>query len=377
MQTIELLYFVDTLALGGIQSLLKEYIDHFPKGQINVTILTLDEDPPSPLEIELQKKITIQRLVGVKLKTPLDFLKFETKLKQYFKQHSNFDIVHAHASSKSFQLLRQAKIAGIPVRIIHSHSTEFTSQNFAKRAVGNLLKQPVKQAANTYFACSQLAGSWLFGDKSSFEVIPNAISLKAFQFSPATRKHERAKHQLTGKKVFAHFGRFTASKNHRQLLTLFAAFCQKEANAYLLLVGNGELMAQVREQVQQLELQSKVSFLGYRTDVAELLQACDVVLLPSFYEGLPIILLEAQAAGVPCVVSDRVTTEVSLAPNYEAISLDAPTVAWTQAMRRALTQPLIQRKSGLNYVRAAGYDINEAAPQMLQLYRQLITENNS
>ncbi|MGN0983628.1 MAG: glycosyltransferase family 1 protein, partial [Gemmiger sp.] len=224
-----------------------------------------------------------------------------------------YSIVHAHLSTMSVFPLFAAWRAGIPVRICHNHSTANLGEG-KKTLLKYLLRPFNKIFATHWFACGEAAGRWMCGDRAfdagRVNVMPNAIDTARFAYDDAARAALRRELNIPPDAfVVGHVGRFTFAKNHRFLIDLFAALHKSCPDARLLLVGEGELAQEIRCQVKDLGLENSVVFTGVRRDVHKLYSAMDVFCLPSHYEGMPVVAWEAQANGLPCVLSDRMTAE--------------------------------------------------------------------
>ena len=194
--------------------------------------------------------------------------------------------------------------------------------------------------------------------------------MSRFAFRQETRERLRQRHGLENCFVIGHVGRFNLQKNHSRLLELFAEIVKKIPEARLVLIGVGELEAAVKEKAQALALQDKVLFLGQMPDVSEWYQAMDCFVLPSLFEGLPVVGIEAQAAGLPCFFSDRVTDEVLLSPDAHRISLLADDAEWAREIAAA-RQPKTDRHQGAAVVRQAGYDIHAEARKLQDIYLKM------
>ena len=221
------------------------------------------------------------------------------------------------------------------------------------------------------FACSDYAGRWLFGARASFEVVQNAIDVKRFAYNDEVRREVRASLGIADQcLVVGHVGRFAVQKNHRFLIDVFERL-QRDRNAVLVLIGNGCQEKEVRSLVQQKHLDDSVLFLGFREDVERFYQAFDVFALPSHYEGLGIVNIEAQAAGLPCVVSDKVTRESDVSGSVVYLPADDPAL-WAKTIagfparpRKALQKAAIEQR---------GFGIETAASKLLQRYCELASQ---
>ena len=214
----------------------------------------------------------------------------------------------------------------MPVRIAHSHSTS-NPREWKKNLMKNALRPFSKVWATDYFACSELAGRYLFGDKAfdkgEVKIIRNAIDAEKFKFDPEARKKLRKEIRIADDDfVIGHIGRFVEQKNHRFLIDVFAEVKKKKKNAKLVLAGQGPLLEEIEQKVKDLGLEKDVFFLGQRSDTDKLYSVFDVFCLPSLYEGLPVVGVEAQANGVPCIFSDRITEEAAVKKNVALVDIN-------------------------------------------------------
>lgn len=240
---------------------------------------------------------------------------YERNVKDFFWQHAkDYDIVHVHIPNAAFIVLRYAKKYGIKVRILHSHNAR-GADGAVKKIRNYLLNQCGIRYANQYFACSVKAGNYLFGEKrcGQLVVLPNAIRLERYAFDEKKRKIIRdslgvKEHEL----LLGHIGRFAEQKNHEGLLKIFAETRRQGMDTKLVLLGDGELREKTGQLAEELGIKDQVLFAGVVANVPDYLSAMDIFLLPSLYEGLPVVCVEAQAAGLPCLISDQVTREIAL-----------------------------------------------------------------
>lgn len=240
---------------------------------------------------------------------------YERNVKDFFRQHAkDYDIVHVHIPNAAFIVLRYAKKYGIKVRILHSHNAR-GADGAVKKIRNYLLNQWGIRYANRYFACSVKAGNYLFGEKrcGQLVVLPNAIRLERYAFDEKKRKIIRdslgvKEHEL----LLGHIGRFAEQKNHEGLLKIFAETRRQGMDTKLVLLGDGELREKTGQLAEELGIKDQVLFAGVVANVPDYLSAMDIFLLPSLYEGLPVVCVEAQAAGLPCLISDQVTREIAL-----------------------------------------------------------------
>lgn len=289
--------------------------------------------------------------------------------KTFFKNHSEYKIIHSHIRSSASLYLSVAKKHGIRT-IIHSHSTS-NGKGFSSLAK-RVLQYPLRYIADYLFACSKESGEWLFGKKATkaqnFHVIKNSIDLEKCSFNAEIRNKYRNEMNLTDKKVFIHVGRLHPAKNHMFLLDLFKEISKNDSNSVLLIVGDGELREQVENRVNELKLQNSVLMLGSRGDVGNLLQAADCFLFPSLWEGVPLTVIEAQASGLPCLVSDTITSDVNISDLVTSISIDKGVTPWMEI----ISNLNLTRKDVHENIISAGYDSKTLAKWIEDFYKNII-----
>lgn len=371
-QTAKVLLFVDRMRVGGIQTLLVELLDQFKTMQQPCDLLLLDDGEHYDLEDTVrQRGITVYKLQGVWLRRPWDFPKYEQAVRHFFMEHHDYIAVHLNSGPKNYPILKYAKRYGVPVRIAHAHNTGFQTSSIAAQLLGELFKSPLRHYATNCLACSDLAGRWMFGSRWMTEgrvtVLPNGILLQEYVFRPDVRRMVRAGWNADPDTlVVGHVGRFTKQKNHSFLLEIFAELHRKCPDSILVLAGIGELQDDARRKVDNLNLTESVRFLGFRSDVADLMQGIDVFLMPSLYEGFPVTGVEAQAAGLPCVFSDTITKEVKILDSVEYLPLEAPADQWADTVVR-LAKDSDRQQAGDILLRK-GYDVHTMAEKLLRIY---------
>ena len=287
----------------------------------------------------------------------------------FFYTHPEYRILHSHVRSYASLYLPVARDHGVKT-IIHSHST--STGGGIKGAVKSVMQLPLRHQADVLMACSQDAGEWLFGKKACqserFILLPNGIDTRLFAAAAKTREQYRRDLGLEGKYVIGNVGRFYDVKNHTFLLDAFEKACEKDDRAMLLLVGVGPLMQETAKKAVDLGVAERVIMTGNRDDVPQLLGAMDVFAFPSLWEGLPMTVVEAQAAGLPCVLSDTITKEVDVSPLVQYLPLgDAE--QWADAL---LTRR--PREDAAEAVVKAGFDIRSSAARLTELYTRLDRE---
>lgn len=270
-----------------------------------------------------------------------------------------YKIVFRHTDTATVAVdLLAAKLGGAKVRIGHSHSTSTPNIKMHETFM------PLLNMVCTHrFACSEKAGQWLYGG-APYEVITNAIRLEDFAFQPKKREKVRRKEGLDGKLVIGHIGNLLPVKNHLFMLEIMAELVKKQPEAKMVFVGDGVMRQPIEEKVKELQLEENVILLGVRTDTAALLQAMDVFLFPSKYEGLPIAMVEAQCSGLPNLVSDVITSDVDVTPLVNKLSLSEPAVVWAE---KILALAADERKApDYELFASKGFDIK----QMVKRYEE-------
>lgn len=282
----------------------------------------------------------------------------------------NEQIVHAHGNSATLALeMLAAKIGGAKIRIPHSHNTT-CKMKLADKALRGMFRRNYTNA----MACGEAAGQWLFGDKP-FTVLYNAIPVEHFHFDGNKRAFARGEYGIP-EDAFAvcHVGTFNEQKNQRFLIEAFALLLKNKPDSVLMLIGEGDLQPACRERAKALGIESRVLFSGTLADVSAALSAADVFALPSLHEGLPLTLVEAQCAGLPCVASTFVTRESKLTNLVSFCGIDRAEI-FAEALADVGTTDREQASDeAIAEVRAAGYDVTANAETLVKWYETLILE---
>ncbi len=276
---------------------------------------------------------------------------------------SDYQIVHGHIGSTAAIYLAAAKKYG-KYTIAHSHNTNGNIS--AKEIMYRALSQRVRNVADFFFACSNPAGHDRFGNKIEFQILNNAIDTNQYAFSKAVRAEVRKEFNLSDELVVGHVGRFSGQKNHDFLIDIFAQIKKEKPTAKLLLVGDGAEKNNIKNKVHQLQLDDSVIFTGVRSDVNRLLQAMDIFVFPSLFEGLPVTMVEAQASGLPCVISDKIPDECIITDNLVTIkSLSDSCEEWA---RHVLNRVNTVRDDTSEQIKEHGFDISETSKWLEEFY---------
>ncbi|AVK62242.1 glycosyltransferase family 1 protein [Lactobacillus sp. CBA3605] len=325
------------------------------------------------------KKNRIEAMGGriIELKTSGNLLQrkweFFHRLGELIK-NQQYQVVHINSGSTLFniQVAWIAKLCGVPKIIVHSHNAG--NDSHVKKLMMSFARPLLEWGPTDYFACSNKAAKYMFTkqryEKKQYELIKNAVNIKQFEFSKAIRDEYREKLDLVDKDVILHVGRFTQQKNHKFILKVFSEVCQTNNNARLVLVGAGELQDNIKQLANNLGISSKVLFLNLREDVSQLMSMSDLLLLPSLYEGLPVVGVEAQAAGMGCVFSDVITSEVDLTQRNDFISLNSDKTEWAKRINEMLANKndAVARRVQVKMVMEAGYSLTQVAQDLEKIY---------
>lgn len=337
---------------GGVEAVVMNYYRHIDHKKIQFDFICDNDSTNIPYE-------EIEKLGGRVILIPpyQKVIKYHKELKNVLKE-GNYKIVHSHINTLSVFSLWAAKSAKVPVRIAHSHST--TNKKEKKK---NLLKQVLKpfskRYATHYFACTEHAGRWLFGNKTFdnglVTVVNNGIDVDSYVFNKEIRREKRKELNISDNDiVVGHVGRFVEQKNHRFIIDLFNELHKENNNYKLLLIGQGPLQDEMKQKVKDLGIENAVMFLGQKTDANQYYQAMDLFLFPSLYEGLGMVMIEAQCSGLPCIASKEVPEIAKVSDNVCFVELDQPIENWVKKVNNTLNN---ERKVDTQRIKNLGFDI--------------------
>lgn len=356
---IRVLQVATYMGRGGLESMIMNYYRHIDREKVQFDFLVHRQERAAfDDEIEsLGGRIyRLPRLVPWSKS-------YLSALNHFWDEHPEYRIVHVHQDCLSSVILKAAQQHNIPVRIAHSHSS--SQDKNLKYLIKLWYKRNIPKYATNLFACGEDAGDWMFGG-ASYQIINNAIDVAAYTYDPTKRQEMRRQLGLENDFTIGHVGRFNQPKNHPFLIDIFAALLKKEPNAVLLLAGGGEDMPKIQAKAQALGVAEHVRFLGVRSDVADLMQAMDVFVFPSLYEGLPVTMVEAQASGLPCLISDKVPPECILTDGLvDVLPLSAAPKTWAE---KILAKRAIPRTDRRAEIAAHGFDITTEAVKLQEFY---------
>lgn len=356
---IRVLQVVTIMNRGGLETMLMNYYRKIDKSKIQFDFLVHRKEK-GDYDDEIEKLGgKISRISRIK---PWNYRIYFKELDNFFKQNQHYKIIHSHINENSSFVCRAARKNRISVRIAHSHTSNLKfdfKYPFRKFARWYMTDKNVTE----YFACSEGAGKWLFSDKK-FQILPNAIDTNEFIRNFNVREEIRKELAIENKFVIGHVGRFSNGKNHNFLIKIFNEVRKIDKMAVLLLVGEGVLENEIKKQVRDLNLEKDVIFLGIRDDVNKLMQSMDLFLFPSEFEGLPLVLVEAQASGLRCITSTGVTKESNITGNVEFYDLKISAKKWAEII---LKDKKI-KKDYLENIKKNGYDTNTNIVNLSSFY---------
>ena len=359
---IRVLQVVTYMGRGGLETMLMNYYRHIDHSKVQFDFLTHREfDGDYDKEIK-ELGGNVYHLSNL---NPLS-IDYKTSLNDFFENHPEYKIVHSHLDCMAGIPLKYAKLNNVPLRIAHAHNSNQTKD--LKYPLKLFYKRNIKKNANYLFACGDEAGKWMF-NTDKFKVLNNAIDAKDYTFNMNIRNDKRKEFGISDDSIMVgHVGRFFPQKNHDFLIDIFNQFHKDYPNSYLMLVGEGELKTSIQDKVNTLGLEDYVIFTGLRSDVNELLQAMDVFLFPSLYEGLPVSIVEAQAAGLPCLISDKVPIECKKTDLVYQLSLEDSVNTWADKIYELSH---ISRRDTYEEIKQSGFDIVENAKWLENFYVDL------
>lgn len=349
---------VNTIGMGfeGMSFVILNYLRNMPREDLQLHI-TADRELCDEMR-EILEALGTVHIIPMKQEDPKGYL---MGIRQILK--TGFDVIHVHGNSGTMAMEAVlARMCGVKKVFVHSHSTKTDHP-----LVNAILKYPMMLCASRRLACSAGSGKWLYGNWKH-TVLNNAIDLARFRFDPDVRDQCRKEFGLGEAFVLGHIGNFYEPKNHSFLIDVFAEFHKLQPDSRLLLAGGGPDVDLAVEKVNQLQLQDAVIFAGRRTDVERIYQALDVFVMPSLWEGLPLVLLEAQASGLPVLASDRITKDVQCSRNFRYLPLEEGPAVWVEQLLQLREAPVDRTGDAARGLRERGFDIRTEAERLHRMY---------
>lgn len=366
---IRVLYIVPSLRLcNGVASYAMNYFRNIDKSKIQIDFITgVNEESIYYDEIKKAgSKIYYIPKIGIK-----NILKVNKQIKLFFKENANkYDIIHCHVLNMGAFYLHYAKKYGIKVRILHSHVTKTADSTIHEIRNKILLPVAIKNA-NYLYSCSVDAGNKIFKNRK-FRVINNAIDGERFEFNESARQKMRRRYNISDETfVIGNIGRLCNQKNQKFLINVYEKINIKKQNTKLIIVGNGPLEKELKDYVDKVQLKDKVMFINATDEIEKIYQMFDVFVLPSIYEGLGIVLLEAQVSGLPCVASDVIPKEAQISNKYEKVSLKSTYEEWAEIILNSRHK---DRISNIEELKAHNFDICIEANKLKKYYTEHYNE---
>lgn len=356
---IRILHVVTHMERGGLETMLMNYYRNIDRTKVQFDfIVHRSYESAYDKEIEFLggKIFRVSKLI------PWSY-SYKNKLKQIFREHPEYSIIHVHQDCLSSVALKCAKDCGIQVRIAHSHNNN--QDKNLKYCVKRFYMRSIPKYATHLFACSQEAGNWMFNGKK-YVILNNAIESNKFTFDRNKRNEIRKKLNFLDELVIGHVGRFNYQKNHDFIIDIFNEVYKNNQNVKLMLVGTGILKKTIQDKIKKLSLEDNVIILENRDDVNQLMQAMDVFVFPSHYEGLGIVAVEAQATGLLVIKSDNVPEQCVVTPNVISMSLNDSAENWAKQILHIVEN--FERKDTCEMIKKSGYDIGENAKWLQEFY---------
>lgn len=348
---------------GGTESMLMTHYRHVDRSRLQFDFVIHTEDK---CDFDDEIETLGGRIYRIRRFNVLNYFQYQSEWKKFFMGHPEYEVIHIHHFLVAGIILPIAAKMGVKVRLVHSHNTK-PPIFLLKEKVMWLFHRNLIKYSTQRLACSEAAGQYLFG-AHSFEVFNNAIETDKFRFDAEARSKIRKELGIEEDAfVVGHVGSFrTRQKNHSFIITIFAALVKKNPQARLVLVGTGELQNEIKQKSESLGIAQYCVFTGARGDVPKVLSAFDLFLFPSFFEGLSVVSIEAQAAGLPVLTSTNVTSETKLTELFVQFSLEEPAEVWAKHIQT--TRIPSDRDAYVNQVKAMGYDVESNIKKLEKYY---------
>lgn len=361
------LHVFASLDRGGAESMVMSLYRNIDRKDLQFDFVVNDSNREYAYEQEIQTLGgRVFRIPDLNVK---NIKKYQRSWTELLNSHPEWNIAHIHHTSTATVSIPLLKKAGLKT-IAHSHTAG--SDGSFKARLKILSRYPVRYLADYLFACSNPSARWMFGYNSKKAlVLNNAIDVQGFLPDTSIRAHVRNTVDVTTEhKVIGHVGRFVEVKNHTFMLDVLKEMVKKDPKVVLMLVGDGPLKEGTLDKAKKLGVFDNVVFAGIRSDISDLMQAMDAFIFPSLHEGLPVTLVEAQASGLPCLVSDTVSNDVQLTSCVEFLSLAASTTCWADRLLEMCEQG--KRPDNKYELSAAGYDVKDNAIWLETFYNSIM-----
>ncbi|MEG0699176.1 MAG: glycosyltransferase family 1 protein [Erysipelotrichaceae bacterium] len=362
-QPIRIAQMMTEMNYGGVEMVVMNYYRHINHSKVQFDFFVLEGSI-------IPQREEIESLGGRIYVVPhyKKLLSYEKAVIALLKENK-YKIVHSHMNSLSVFSLRAAKKAGVPIRIAHNHSTSGKGE-YKKNILKYALRPFAKVYPNHLAACSHLAGDWLYGKNANYIVFNNAIDLDKYSYNENMRNILRKELRLENRLTIGHIGRFCYQKNHEYLIEIFKCIKQINKDAVLLLIGDGENFDKIKLQIKQLDLDKSVILMGSINEAYKYYNAMDAFVLPSRYEGLPVVGVEAQASDLQCFFSDEITSEAKILDKTTYLSLSKSPNEWAETICDKCKY--VERNDNSSIMSEAGFNIKLASKNLEDYYYELL-----
>jgi len=366
-EPVRILQIVPNMQQGGLENFIMNIYRNIDRTKIQFDFLVHYQERKF-FDDEIEKMGG--RIYRFSLRDDNNILKYIEQLNEFYKKHKEYKIIHCHMSSIGTINFLIARKNNIRIKIAHSHNS--ATEKSLKGIMKRLLMQPYRYVSDINFACSESAGKYLFKNKK-FEVIPNAINTKKFMFNKERRKEYREKLGINEKRfVIGHVGRFNVQKNHKFIIEIFNEYLKKNKRTVLLLIGDGELIEETKLLCKKLKIEKSVIFLKNVSNVYDYYNTMDLFILPSLFEGLPVVGIEAQTNGLNCLFSNRITDEAKLTDGVEYLDLD-PKI-WVEKFEQKFVEIEKDRLENYNKISNSEFEITKVSKIMQEKYLSFIKD---
>lgn len=354
---------------GGAQAMMMNYYRAIDRNKIQFDFL-LHRKEKGAYDNEIYK--LGGRIYRIIPPYPQNYFKYRRLFGKILEENNFYKIIHSNMTETGLFAFMEAKSRGIPIRICHAHTTKTTT--LLKEIVLSLYSKEIDKYTTHKFACGIEAAKYAYGSTDDVIYMHNAIDTTKFKYNVNVRRKVRKAFNINDRFVIGHIGRFFEAKNHKFLINVFNHIHQRIPNSVLMLVGGGEMdkdsINGIKKKVDSMNLTSSVIFTGIRDDINELIQGFDLFCLPSLWEGLPVVMVEAQTSGVKCVISDKVSKECILTPNVDVLPLHKGAEFWGDYIVDNCIK--YDRKDYSKIIKEKKYDIYENAKWLENLYSSFI-----
>ena len=373
---IRILLLFTVMDRGGAETMVMNYYRHIDRQQIQFDFM-VHRERRGAYDDEIESMGgRIYRMPPI---YPQNFVRYKRMLKEFFDEHDEYQIIHSHMSELGYFAFEEAKRHGVPVRICHAHNApDFKHENliqYIKLIPRYYFIRRIRHLTTDFFVCSNIAGVWLYGKErqNEFVFMRNAIETEKFLYNVDEANAIRQELGILNQRLICHVGRFNRQKNHSFLIDIFKEIHEIDADSILLLIGDGDLRKEIEDKVNRFNLQDNVRFLGVRDDVPQLLKASNVLLFPSYYEGLSVVLVDAQATGIRCVVTNSLAKETVICENQMIlVPLQKSAKEWADIV---LNEKSDNREYAVDIMKEEGWDVSVNAKWLQDYYLNSMKRN--